>query len=77
MGQRFPAARAAKREMLLAAVERVRDTILTGAAAAEENATLPPATVAAALRVRAVQHRAAGGARGRRGGPGRNRRTTP
>jgi alkylation response protein AidB-like acyl-CoA dehydrogenase len=47
MGQRFPAERAAKREALLAAVERVRETILAGAAAAEENATLPPATVAA------------------------------
>jgi alkylation response protein AidB-like acyl-CoA dehydrogenase len=47
MGERFPTERAAKREVLLAAVERVRETILAGAAAAEENATLPPATVAA------------------------------
>jgi alkylation response protein AidB-like acyl-CoA dehydrogenase len=47
MGQRFPAARTAKREVLLAAVERVREPILAGAAAAEESATLPPATVAA------------------------------
>ncbi len=47
MGQRFPAGRAEKRQALLAAVERIRETILAGAATAEENATLPPATVTA------------------------------
>jgi alkylation response protein AidB-like acyl-CoA dehydrogenase len=47
MGQRFPAGREGKRQVLLAAVERVRETILAGAVAAEENATLPAATVAA------------------------------
>jgi alkylation response protein AidB-like acyl-CoA dehydrogenase len=47
MGRTFPTDREAKRQVLLAAVERVRDTLLAGADAAEANATLPPATVQA------------------------------
>src|SRR5215831_10026122 len=47
MGWKFPTGREEKRQVLLAAVERVRDTLLAGADAAEANATLPPATVQA------------------------------
>jgi alkylation response protein AidB-like acyl-CoA dehydrogenase len=47
MGEWFPAGREEKRRALLDAVERVRETILAGAAAAEAGATLPAATVAA------------------------------
>jgi len=47
MGWQFPTGREEKRQVLLAAVERVRDTLLAGADEAEANATLPPATVQA------------------------------
>ncbi len=43
----FPVARAAKRRVLMAAVAGVRATLEAGAAAAEKDATLPPASVAA------------------------------
>ena len=47
MGRTFPTDREEKRQVLLEAVERVRDTLLAGADEAEANATLPPATVQA------------------------------
>lgn len=47
MDRKFPTDREEKRQVLLAAVERVRDTLLAGADEAEANATLPPATVQA------------------------------
>jgi alkylation response protein AidB-like acyl-CoA dehydrogenase len=47
MGRTFPTDREAKRQVLLEAVERVRDTLLAGADAAEAHATLPLATVQA------------------------------
>ena len=47
MGWQFPTGREEKRQVLLAAVERVRDTLLAGADEAEANATLPLTTVQA------------------------------
>ena len=47
MDRKFPTDREEKRQILLAAVEGVRDTLLAGADEAEANATLPPATVQA------------------------------
>ena len=47
MGRTFPTDREEKRQVLLEAVERVRDTLRAGADEAEANATLPPATVQA------------------------------
>ena len=47
MGRTFPTDREEKRQVLLEAVERVRDTLLAGADEAEANATLPLATVQA------------------------------
>jgi Acyl-CoA dehydrogenase, N-terminal domain len=47
MGRTFPTDREEKRQVLLAAVECVRDTLRAGADEAEANATLPPATVQA------------------------------
>jgi indole-3-acetate monooxygenase len=47
MGRPFPTDREEKRQVLLEAVERVRDTLRAGADDAEANATLPPATVQA------------------------------
>src|SRR2546429_9847970 len=47
MGWQFPTGREEKRQVLLAAVERVQDTLLAGADEAEANATLPLTTVQA------------------------------
>jgi alkylation response protein AidB-like acyl-CoA dehydrogenase len=47
MDRKFPTDREEKRQVLLKAVERVRDTLLAGADEAEAHATLPPATVQA------------------------------
>jgi alkylation response protein AidB-like acyl-CoA dehydrogenase len=47
MHWQFPTDRGEKRQVLLEAVARVRDTLLAGADEAEANATLPPATVQA------------------------------
>ena len=47
MSWQFPTDRDKKRQVLLAAVTRVRDTLLAGADAAEAHATLPLATVQA------------------------------
>jgi alkylation response protein AidB-like acyl-CoA dehydrogenase len=47
MGRTFPTDREEKRQVLLEAVDRVRDTLRAGADEAEANATLPPATVQA------------------------------
>jgi indole-3-acetate monooxygenase len=47
MSAAFPTDRAAKRAVLLAAVERIRDVVAAGAEEAERLRTLPPATVAA------------------------------
>src|SRR5215468_1602549 len=47
MGWKFPMGREEKRQVLLAAVERVQDTLLARADEAEANATLPLATVQA------------------------------
>src|SRR5215813_8412546 len=47
MGRTFPTDREEKRQVLLAAVERVQDTLLARADEAEANATLPLATVQA------------------------------
>jgi hypothetical protein len=43
MHWQFPTDREKKRQVLLEAVARVRDTLLAGADEAEANATLPPA----------------------------------
>ncbi len=47
MNGSFPTERAAKRAMLLAAVERLRDVVTASAAEGERLRTLPPATVSA------------------------------
>src|SRR5262247_1084311 len=47
MHWQFPTDREEKRQVLLEAVARVRDTLLAGADEAEATATLPPATVQA------------------------------
>ena len=49
MGQQFPVEREEKRKALLAAVESVRETVTSRADEAEDNATLPPATVEALI----------------------------
>ena len=49
MGQQFPVEREEKRKALLAAVESVRETVASRADEAEDNATLPPATVEALI----------------------------
>ena len=49
MRQQFPVEREDKRKALLAAVESVRETVVSQADEAEDRATLPPATVDALI----------------------------